>query len=451
MKQKNDRSLNIFLIYNYLRQKNSYYLPMETRKRVVIIGGGFGGLKAAKVLGRYPDLVNVTLIDRRNYHLFQPLLYQVATAALSPADIAAPIRAVVSQYKNVNVLLSEVSSINPQSKTIHGVDLLLKYDYLILACGATHSYFGKDEWEEFAPGLKTLEMATEIRRRILMAFESAEKETDLKKQKEWLTFVVVGAGPTGVEMAGSISEIASLTMEVDFRNINPVDSQVILVEAGERVLASFELELSIDAKKDLEKLGVKVLTQTIVTNIDALGVKLKHDELESFIPSKTVIWAAGVKASPLNLTLGSPLDKAGRLIVEANLTIPGHQDIFVVGDQAHFDLPNGKSLPGLAPVALQEGGHAAHNIILSIDGKKLKNFQYFDKGQMATIGRKLAVMEFKGFKARGLFAWLAWLFVHIYYLIGFKNRFVVIFQWAWSYLTFGRGARLITKKDWRES
>ncbi|MBC7540633.1 MAG: NAD(P)/FAD-dependent oxidoreductase [Bacteriovorax sp.] len=424
---------------------------MKTKKNVVIIGGGFGGLKAAKVLGAYPDLVNVTLIDRRNYHLFQPLLYQVATAALSPADIAAPIRALVSQFINVNVLLSDISIIDPQNKTIIGKELLLKYDYLILACGATHSYFGNDEWEEFAPGLKTLEMATEIRRRILMAFESAEKEIDPIIQKVWLTFVIVGGGPTGVELAGSISEIARLTLEADFRNINPVDSQIILIEAGERVLASFQDELSIAARIDLEKIGVTVLTKTMVTNIDGNGVKLKHSELESFIPSKTVIWAAGVKASPINLTLGTPLDKAGRLIVEANLSLPNHQDIFVVGDQAHFDLPTGLSLPGLASVAIQQGGQAAHNIILSICGIEMKKFHYFDKGQMATIGRKLAVMEFRGFKARGLFAWIAWLFVHIYYLIGFKNRFIVMFNWAWSYFTFGRGARLITKKDWRDS
>jgi NADH dehydrogenase len=421
------------------------------KKRVIIVGGGFGGLKAAKILGEHPDDLEVILIDRRNYHLFQPLLYQVATAALSPADIATPIRGVLSDYKNITVVLGNVQKIDPQNKKIQVDNIDLSYDYLILACGATHSYFGKDHWEEFAPGLKTLEMATEIRRRILMAFESAEKELDERKFSEWLTFVVVGAGPTGVEMAGSIAEIARKTLKKDFRRISPHNARVLLIEAGEKVLASFHPVLSSDALNDLKNLGVEVLTKTMVTDINADGVKLKANENEAFVPAKTVIWAAGVKPSPLNATLGTPMDKGGRLIVEPTLSVPGFPELFVVGDQAHFELSDKKVLPGLAPVAIQEGAHAAHNILLSIKGQIQKPFSYFDKGQMATIGRKLAVMEFKGIKARGLFAWLSWLFVHIYYLIGFKNRFVVIFQWAWSYLTFGRGARLITKQDWRDS
>lgn len=422
------------------------------KKHVVIVGGGFGGLKAAKVLSQYPDLVDVTLVDKRNYHLFQPLLYQVATAGLSPADIATPIRNVLSDAKNVTVYLEEIKSVNLSNNSLETSGLSAKYDYLILACGATHSYFGKDHWEEFAPGLKTLEMATEIRRRILNAFEMAEKEADEKIKSEWLTFVVVGAGPTGVEMAGAISEIAKQTMEADFRNIDPNKTKVILVEAGAKVLASFHEQLSADAKVDLENLGVQVMTQTMVTDINETGVSLKlsNGNIEG-IKSRTVIWAAGVKPADINSTLGVPLDRAGRIIVNSFLSLDAAPNVFVIGDQAHFDEKNGRVLPGLAPVALQMGSHSAKNIIHMIKGEKPSEFKYLDKGQMATIGRKLAVMEFKGLKARGTFAWLAWLFVHIYYLIGFKNRLFVLMQWTWSYLTFSRGARLITKKNWKET
>lgn len=421
------------------------------KKHVVIIGGGFGGLKAAKVLADYADLVDVTLIDKRNYHLFQPLLYQVATAGLSPADIATPIRNVLSDAKNVTVYMDEIKSVNPLINSFEAGTVSSKYDYIILACGATHSYFGKDHWEEFAPGLKTLEMATEIRRRILMAFESAEKEADKNRQKEWLTFVVVGGGPTGVEMAGAISEIARQTMEADFRNIDPKDTRVILIEAGKRVLASFNETLSTDAKADLKNLGVEVLNEARVTDINANGVVLIDAAgVEQKIASKTVVWAAGVKPSPINATLNVPLDKSGRIIVSKKLSVENYPNLFVIGDQAHFDAAEGKVLPGLAPVAIQMGGHAAKNIIRLIKNEVSLDFKYVDKGQMATIGRKLAVMEFKGMKARGTFAWLAWLFVHIYYLIGFKNRMFVMMQWTWSYITFNRGARLITKKDWKD-
>lgn len=422
------------------------------KKRVVIVGGGFGGLKAAKVLADYPDLVEVTLVDKRNYHLFQPLLYQVATAGLSPADIAMPIRNVLSDAKNVTVYLEEIKSVNIAHNSLETTGVSAKYDYLILACGATHSYFGKDHWEEFAPGLKTLEMATEIRRRMLMAFEMAEKEADENIKLEWLTFVVVGAGPTGVEMAGAISEIARQTMEADFRNIDPNKTRVILVEAGPKVLASFNEELSLDAKKDLQNLGVEIMNQTMVTDINATGVALKlPDGKEERIKSRTVVWAAGVKPSAINSTLGVPLDRAGRIIVTKNLSLEAAPNVFVIGDQAHFEEEGGRVLPGLAPVAIQMGAHSAKNIIRLIKGEKAREFKYLDKGQMATIGRKLAVMEFKGLKARGTFAWLAWLFVHIYYLIGFKNRLFVLMQWTWSYLTFSRGARLITKKNWQDS
>lgn len=422
------------------------------KKHVVIVGGGFGGLKAAKVLSDYPDLVDVTLVDKRNYHLFQPLLYQVATAGLSPADIATPIRNVLSDAKNVTVYLEEIKSVNLAHHSLETSGLSAKYDYLILACGATHSYFGKDHWEEFAPGLKTLEMATEIRRRILVAFEMAEKEADENIKNEWLTFVVVGAGPTGVEMAGAISEIAKQTMEADFRNIDPNKSRVILVEAGAKVLASFHEELSSDAKNDLVNLGVHVMTQTMVTDINETGVSLKlADGTVESIKSRTVVWAAGVKPAGINSTLGVPLDKAGRIIVNKFLSLDSAANVFVIGDQAHFEENGGRVLPGLAPVALQMGAHSAKNIIRMIKGERPSEFKYLDKGQMATIGRKLAVMEFKGLKARGTFAWLAWLFVHIYYLIGFKNRLFVLMQWTWSYLTFSRGARLITKKNWKET
>lgn len=421
------------------------------KKHVVIVGGGFGGLKAAKVLADYADLVDVTLVDKRNYHLFQPLLYQVATAGLSPADIATPIRNVLSDAKNVTVYLDEIKSIDPKTNSLSAEQISSKYDYIILACGATHSYFGKDHWEEFAPGLKTLEMATEIRRRILMAFESAEKEADKIRQKEWLTFVVVGGGPTGVEMAGAISEIARQTMEADFRNIDPRDTRVILIEAGKRVLASFDETLSTDAKADLKNLGVEVLNETRVTDINANGVTfIEVSGVEQKIASKTVVWAAGVKPSPINATLNVPLDKSGRIIVTKKLSVENFPNLFVIGDQAHFDEDSGLVLPGLAPVAIQMGTHAAKNIIRLIKNEAPKDFKYVDKGQMATIGRKLAVMEFKGIKARGMFAWLAWLLVHIYYLIGFKNRMFVMLQWTWSYITFNRGARLITKRDWKD-
>ena len=422
------------------------------KKHVVIIGGGFGGLKAAKVLGNYPEIVDVTLVDKRNYHLFQPLLYQVATAGLSPADIATPIRNVLSDSKNVTVYLDEIKSVNPKTNSFEAATVSSRYDYIILACGASHSYFGKDHWEEFAPGLKTLEMATEIRRRILMAFESAEIEGDKQKHNEWLTFVVVGAGPTGVEMAGAISEIARQTLEADFRNIDPKDARVILIEAGKRVLAGFNEVLSVDAKNDLINLGVEIITEARVTDINAFGVSYTdQNQNEQKIVSKTVIWAAGVKPAAINSTLNVPLDRVGRIIVTNKLSVESYPNLFVIGDQAHFLEASGNPLPGLAPVAIQMGAHAAKNIIRLIKNESALDFKYTDKGQMATIGRKLAVMEFKGIKARGIIAWLAWLLVHIFYLIGFKNRIFVMMQWTWSYVTFNRGARLITKKDWKDS
>lgn len=421
------------------------------KKHVLIIGGGFGGLNAAKELGQYPELVDVTLIDKRNHHLFQPLLYQVATAGLSPSDIASPIRNVVSHYKNITVYMDEIDSVDAKTSTIHTKTMSAKYDYLIMACGSSHSYFGNDQWQKFAPGLKTLEMSLEIRRRILTAFEKAEKEVDREKQKELLTFVVVGAGPTGVEMAGAIAEIARQIMEKDFRNIKSEDSKIYLVEGGARVLASFNEDLSERSKSDLESLGVTLKLNTRVIDINESGVKILHKEKEEFIKSVTVIWAAGVAPAAINKTLNIELDRSGRIIVGKKLAVKDHSNLYVIGDQAHFEEEGGRVLPGLAPVAIQMGKFAAQNIIRELKGENTLDFKYFDKGQMATIGRRLAVMEFGSIKATGGFAWLSWLFVHIYYLIGFKNRLLVLIQWFWSYITFSRGSRLITKEDWEKS
>lgn len=412
-------------------------------KKVVIIGAGFAGLSAAKILGGKKDL-QLTVIDRRNYHLFQPLLYQVATAGLSPAEIAVPIRSELSKYKNVHVVMATVQSIELNAKKVITRDAEYNYDYLILASGAQHSYFGKDQWEDFAPGLKTLEQATEIRRRILDAFEQAEKEKDLEKRKSLLTFIIVGGGPTGVEMAGSISEISRHTLERDFRNIDPSRTRVILIEAGERVLGSMDPQLSKIATRDLEEMGVQVWTSTRVTNMQDNGVFLGSE----FISARTVIWAAGVAPSALGRNLGVPLDRIGRVVVGKDLSLSSHPEVFVIGDMASFTFKN-STLPGLAPVAMQEGRHAARNILRLLKNKTSDEFHYFDKGSMATIGRRRAVMEFRGFKASGWFAWLAWLFIHIFYLIGFQNKVFVFIRWMWSYLTFGKGSRLIISRQWK--
>ncbi len=417
--------------------------------QIVIIGAGFAGINAAKTLAQDRGLrgkLHITLIDRRNYHLFQPLLYQVATAGLSPADIAMPIRSIFSNYSNVTVYLGNIVSIDLKTKILHGQEKHLSYDYLIVACGAKHSYFNKPEWEEFAPGLKTLEQATEIRRRILLAFEEAEKETDIEKQKELLTFVIVGGGPTGVELAGAIAEISRYTLEKDFRNIDPARTRVILIEAGNRVLSAFSEKLSKHAARDLEQLGVQIWTSSRVSKVNEASVELGNETIRA----KTILWAAGVLPSSLGKTLGTPLDSQGRVIVERDLSLPNHHNVFVLGDQAHF-AENGSPLPGLAPVAIQQGKHAAKNIIRKINAQETTAFKYVDKGIMATIGRKKAVLQYNSLQFGGFFAWMAWLFIHIYYLIGFKNRFIVFFQWAWSYITLKRGARLIVNKEWRST
>ena len=413
-------------------------------KRILIVGGGFAGLNAAKCLGNVKD-VEVTLIDRRNHHLFQPLLYQVAMAGLSPAEIAAPIRSMLSKYRNINVLQEEVQKVDPAKKSISTNVDSYSYDYLIMACGARHSYFGHEEWEEYAPGLKTLEQATEIRRRVLTAFEEAEKEKSPVIQKKWLTFVIVGGGPTGVELAGAIGEMSRYTLNEDFRNIDPKLTRIILVEAGPRILPSFSEKLTSRATRDLEKLGVQVWTSSMVTHIDEQGVEIGSERIQS----ATVIWAAGVQASSLGESLEVPLDRQRRVIVEPDLSLKEYPEVFVIGDQAHCAHQNGKPLPGVAPVAFQQGRFIGQNILREIKGIDRLEFRYLDKGQMATIGKSKAIVETGRLKIGGFIAWVAWLLIHIYYLTGFKNRLFVTLNWAWSYLTFRRGARLVVSKEWR--
>lgn len=417
-----------------------------SEKNVVIIGAGFAGLNAARKLGNKKG-VRVTVIDRTNHHLFQPLLYQVATAGLSPAEIASPIRATLSRYKNISVLLDSITSVDLAKKTVQSSNDEFSYDYLFLACGAKHSYFNHPEWEENAPGLKTLEQATEIRRRVLLAFELAEKEKDIEKQKQYLTFVVVGGGPTGVELAGAIAEISRHTLSRDFRHIDPTRTRVLLIEAGPRILASFDKDLSRKAERDLETLGVQVWVNTRVTDISKNSVTLGGE----MIVSSTILWAAGVQPSSLNKSLGVVLDKQGRALVQADLSILNHPEAFVLGDQAAFQTEDGRTLPGLASVAIQQGEHAAEQVLRDVRGKSRKAFVYRDKGQMATIGRKKAIVQIKSWHFEGFFAWLVWLFIHIYYLIGFKNKVFVFWQWAYAYFTFKKGARLILDKEWRLS
>src|SRR6516165_2454243 len=412
---------------------------MNSKPHVVIIGAGFGGLEAAKKLACKD--VRVTVIDRTNYHLFQPLLYQVATAALSPADIAAPVRAILSKCRNVEVILAEVESVDVESRKVKTNDAVFDYDFLILATGARHSYFGHDEWEKLAPGLKSLEDAVELRRRILLAFEFAEKTTDEAARRAAMTFVIIGGGPTGVEMAGAIAEISRYTLAKDFRHINPSEARVILIEGEPRLLAAYPPDLSESARKQLADLGVEVRTSTRATNLTEDGVQT-GDEL---IPCRVKIWAAGNNASFVGKTLGAPADRVGRVIVNDDLTVPGHPEVQVIGDLANFPHQTGQPLPGISPVAMQQGRHAARNILAMIQGRKPQRFRYWDKGTMATIGRNKAVADLKFVHLSGLPAWLAWLFVHIIFLVGYRNRLLVLIQWAWAYLTFDKGARLITR------
>ena len=409
------------------------------KPRVIIVGAGFGGLEAAKKLGR--EDVRVTVIDRTNYHLFQPLLYQVATAALSPADIAAPVRAILSKCKNVEVILAEVQSVDVEAKKVKTVDLEIDYDYLIVATGARHSYFGHNEWEKLAPGLKSLEDAVELRRRILLAFEYAEKTPDEAARRDAMNFVIIGGGPTGVEMAGAIAEISRYTMARDFRHIDPSQARVILIEGEPRLLAAYPPDLSESARKQLVDLGVEVRTSTRATNLTEAGIQVGDE----FIPCRVKIWAAGNSASFVGRTLGVPADRVGRVIINDDLTIPGHPEVQVIGDLANFAHQTGQPLPGISPVAMQQGRHAARNVLAMIQGRKPQRFRYWDKGTMATIGRNKAVADLKFMHLSGLPAWLAWLFVHIIFLVGFRNRLLVLLQWGWAYLTFDKGARLITR------
>ena len=414
--------------------------------QVVIVGGGFGGLYAAKTLAKAN--VNITLIDKRNFHLFQPLLYQVATGTLSPAHISSPLRSVLSKSENTKVLLGEVNDIDPEAKQVIMDDQLVPYDTLIVATGAKHSYFGKDNWEEFAPGLKTVEDAIEMRRRIFLAFEAAEKETDPEKRRALLTFVIVGGGPTGVELAGAIAELAYQTLKKDFRNIDTSEAQILLLEGMDRILPPFAPELSQTATASLEKLGVIVQTKTLVTNIENDIVTLKACDEVKQIAAKTILWAAGVKASAMGKVLaertGAECDRAGRVIVESDLSIKGYNNIFVVGDLANFSHQNGKPLPGVAPVAKQEGEYVATLIQKRLQGQTLPQFNYIDRGSLAMIGQNSAVVDLGFMKLKGFFAWLFWLVIHIYFLIEFENKLVVMIQWVWNYITRSRGARLIT-------
>ena len=408
-------------------------------QRIVIIGGGFAGLYTARGLKGVE--AEVTVVDRHNYHLFQPLLYQVAMAALNPSDIAAPIRGILRRQKNVRVLLGEATAIDANAKLVRLADgNTLAYDQLVIATGATHSYFGHPEWERFAPGLKTIDDALEIRRRVLLAFEAAERETDPERMKEWLTFVVIGAGPTGVELAGALSEIARQTLVRDFRTIQPENARVILLEGRERVLPPYPADLSAKAQKQLEDLGVEVITNAVVTDVNDREVRFG----ERSIATRTILWGAGVQASPLAKSLGVPLDRAGRVLVEPDLTIPGHKDVFVLGDLAAVRQADGSFVPGVAPAAIQAGQHTALNLERAVAGQPLRPFRYRDKGSLATIGRAAAVADFGKVRFGGFFAWMAWLLIHIFFLIGFRNRFLVITQWAWAYFTYQRGARLIT-------
>lgn len=412
--------------------------------QILVIGGGFAGLNAAKVLAGAKH-VEVTLIDKKNYHLFQPLLYQVATAGLSPAEIAVPIRSIFSKYKNIKVFQDTVHSINVKEKVLSSNSGKYHYDYLILACGVSPYYFGNEEWEEFAPGLKTVEQATEIRRRVLTAFEKAEVEKDIDKKGRLLTFVIVGGGTTGVELAGALAELSRFTFAKDFKHIDPKLARIILIEADRRILPSFSEKLSVQATRDLLNLGVDVWTGKRVTEIHPNGVDIGIEKIKA----ATIIWAAGIRATGLNRQLESEMDSMGRVFVEPDLSLKNHPEIFVAGDQAHFSHQIEKPLEAIAPVALQQGRFIAKNILREIQGKSRRVFQYSDKGQLATIGRSKAVLEISELKLRGLLAWLAWLFVHIYSLIGFKNRLFVLLQWAFSYLTYQKGARLIVNKSWR--
>ena len=411
----------------------------ESLPHVVIVGAGFGGLEAARGLAHAP--VRVTVLDRRNHYLFQPLLYQVATATLSPADIAYPIRSILRRQKNADVVLAEVIAIDPNEREIALRDGgKLSYETLVVASGARHAYFGHEDWAARAPGLKNLEDALEIRRRILLAFEEADREPNPDRRRRFLTFAIVGGGPTGVELAGAIAEIADHVLVDDFRHIDPRDARVVLVEAGPRILPAYSETSSRNAHDELRRLRVEVLTGEPVTAVDADGIVAGAHRIDA----ATVLWAAGVAASGVGTFLGGPLDRNGRVVVEPDLTVPGRPEIFVIGDLALFTHQGGKPLPGVSPVAMQQGRYVARAIRERLAGRTPRPFHYLDKGSMAVVGRSAAIAEVLGLKLRGFPAWLAWSLLHIFYLIGFRNRFIVMFEWAWAYVSYQRGARLIT-------
>jgi NADH dehydrogenase len=413
-----------------------------TPKHVVVVGGGFAGLWAVRALASAP--VRVTLLDRTNHHLFQPLLYQVATAGLSAPDIAAPLRHILRGQGNVTVLMAEVARVEPDANRLHCSDgSIFGYDYLVLASGATHAYFGHEDWAADAPGLKTLDDALAIRRRVLSAFEAAEREGSVDAREGWLSFVVIGGGPTGVELAGTLAEIARHTLRKEFRRSEPRHAQVHLVEAGPRVLAAMAPALSESARRQLEKLGVQVHTGHAVTHIDAQGVSVGGER----VPARTVLWAAGVAASPLAQGLGVPLDRAGRVPVAPDLSVPGYGNVFVAGDLAQAMREDGRPVPGVAPAAKQMGRHAAQAIRARLAGEPAKPFRYRDYGNLATIGRMAAVVEYGKLRLSGVFAWWFWLWIHLFFLIGFRNRLVVMIEWAWSYFSYQRGARIILGGD----
>ena len=415
-------------------------MPTVSAPRIVIVGGGFGGLYAALSLRRCDDLL-VTLIDRKNHHTFQPLLYQVATAGLSPGDIARPVREVLRHAKNTEVLMAEVTGFDLAQKKVQlagGGEI--PYDFLIVAAGASHAYFGHDEWEQFAPGLKTIEDALAIRRRILLAFENAEREAGLTGTHGPLNFVIIGAGATGAELAGALAEVARKSLARDFRKIDPTKARIILLEGGPRVLPTYPDDLSRSAEEQLRELGVEVRTNAKVTQVTHGAVHIGDEVL----PAAVTLWAAGVQASPLGKLLGAPTDRAGRVLVAPDLTLPGHPEVFVIGDLASLKQADGRPVPGVAPAAIQMGKHAVKQIFRSLENQPHRDFEYVDKGSLATIGRAAAVADFGRAHISGFLAWMAWLLVHLFFLIGFRNRILVMIEWAWSYFTFQRGARLIT-------
>jgi NADH dehydrogenase len=419
-----------------LGEKNG--MNPKTTPQVVIIGAGFGGLNAALSLAHYP--VRITLIDRRNHHNFQPLLYQVATGGLSPGEIATPIRWIVRKHRNIEVLLGEVNELDLQRRILKFGDREISYDYLVVAAGASHAYFGHDDWEPFAPGLKTIEDALEIRRRVLLAFELAERYAASTGENVQLNFVIVGGGPTGVELAGALAEIAHRVLPEEFNSIDTRRERIILLEGGPRILPAYSEDLSRSAEQQLRVLGVEVQTSTMVTGIEPAAVHMGATRL----PAAVILWAAGVAASPLGKKLGAPIDRAGRVLVDPDLSIPGHLEVFVIGDLAALKDKNGQLVPGVAAAAIQQGKATARSIANDLQGKPRRDFHYVNKGSLATIGRAAAIAEFGKIHISGFIAWLSWLFVHIFFLIGFRNRIMVMIQWAWSYFTFERGAQLIT-------